>query len=127
MTLYIVKIHTKNAISTCYCRKCIFTLKYECQEFMLNLFFFEGEKTDGDQAAAPAPAPTPAPAPEEKPQPTPTKTPKSPAKSEPPTPSKKMKEIPPIPTFDLYMVLAAGNYENGYEYLCCTVHLYIKN
>lgn len=36
------------------------------------------------------------------------KTPKSPAKSEPPTPSKKMKEVMPIPTFELGLVLAAG-------------------
>lgn len=49
------------------------------------------------------------------------KTPKSPAKSEPPTPSKKVKEIPPIPTFDLYMVLAAGNhlrFDSSSERVC---------
>ncbi|WAR26185.1 hypothetical protein MAR_011889 [Mya arenaria] len=66
----------------------------------------EGE-TDKKREAAPEGAQAPA-APEEKPQETPLKTPKSPAKvSEPPTPSKKMKEIPAIPTYDLALILAS--------------------
>lgn len=78
--------------------------------YLVHLLFFqcfkgEGQAAEGEQTPAQAQAP----APEEKPQTTPVKTPKSPAKSEPQTPSKKVKEIPPIPTFELYMVLAAGN------------------
>ncbi|XP_052779826.1 uncharacterized protein LOC128217046 [Mya arenaria] len=70
----------------------------------------EGEGDKGEAAPEGAQAPA---APEEKPQETPLKTPKSPAKvSEPPTPSKKMKEIPAIPTYDLALILASGyNYD----------------
>ncbi|WAR25875.1 hypothetical protein MAR_011579 [Mya arenaria] len=70
----------------------------------------EGE-TDKKREAAPEGAQAPAAPeekPQEKPQETPLKTPKSPAKvSEPPTPSKKMKEIPAIPTYDLALILAS--------------------
>ena len=68
-------------------------------------FFLTSDEQPTDEAQAPAPD-TPAKSPAEMP----AKTPKSPTKTEPPpTPSKKVKEIPPIPTFELNMVLASGN------------------
>lgn len=103
-----------------FCCTCLFNLgllnwKHNfISHWIIRLFLFPGEgpPAEGDEQAA-AQTPAPAPPAEEKPQSTPTKTPKSPAKSEPQTPSKKVKEIPPIPTFDLYMVLAAGKHGNA--------------